>query len=275
MRACLLTKYGGVGLLLFLLTSVSRGAEPRPDEHVNEAIRITTEAAKRYAFELAGHSAAQLKFHPVSILRWSNPVAGEVYGNVYLWTDDEERPQVIGSIFQWFSPMTHGSHEFQSLSLAPVKGQRDGSTVWVSNQAGIEWKPAPDHPAVGNSQPVRLRQARAIARQFQVLKTDREMVTRNLRLLAQPIYHYGSEGAAVRDGYLFVFVQGTDPEVFLLLEPKRVGQSWEWRFALARMNSVQFVAKFQNQEVWRTEIWPWSKVKNGRETYTSFGPFER
>ena len=172
MRACLLTKYGGVGLSLFLLISVSRGEEPPPDEHVQEAFRITTEAAKRYAFELAGNAAPRLNFHPGSILRWSNPVAGEIYGNVYLWTDNDERPQVIGSIYQWFSPMTHGSHEFRSLSLEPVIGQRDGSLVWMSNQAGVEWKPAAGQARGGEFATGSTSATCAIARKFQILKTD-------------------------------------------------------------------------------------------------------
>lgn len=44
----------------------------------------------------------------------------------------------------------------------------------------------------------------------------------------------------VLDGALFVFVEGTDPEVFLLLEA-RAGASDEQRlvYGLARMNSVR------------------------------------
>lgn len=32
---------------------------------------------------------------------------------------------------------------------------------------------------------------------------------------------------------------------------------------------------FNLASVWHTEIWPWAKVQSGRETYTSFGPFEQ
>ena len=60
-----------------------------------------------------------------------------------------------------------------------------------------------------------------------------------------------------------------------MVEARKVGNQWQWHYGMARMNSVKFVATYEKSEVWRTEILPWNEVKNGRETYTSFGPFER
>ena len=260
-----------------LLTSVMivPGRADEADVSITEALRITTDVAKRYQFELLSNPTTKLKLHPQPILRWSNPVAGEVHGNVFVWTH-QRRPEVIASIFQWFSPLTHGSHEFQSLAIEGIQGARAGESVWTSPPpAGIELQPIADQPPLAESPSVRLRHVRAMARRFQVRKTDRDEVSRELRLLAQPIYRYGGDNSDVLDGALFVFVQGTDPEVFLMIEAREVGETLKWHYALARMNSVKFVAKYQDQEVWRTEILPWGKVKNAQGTYTSFGPFER
>lgn len=261
-------------LLTVALIANSPADDRESDTPVNEALRVTTNAAKLYEFEIADMPSRHLVLHPNSILRWSNPVAGEVYGNVFVWTHNG-RPEVIGSIFQWYSPNTHGSHEFHSLTVHSLEGTREGELVWMSPEAGVAFNSVPKQPLVADTQAIRIRQMRAIARRFQIQKTDREDVTRQLRLLAQPIYRYGGDNSDVLDGSLFVFVQGTDPEVFLMIEARNVGEARQWQYALVRMNSVEFVAKYQDQEVWRTEIWPWSKVKNGRETYTSFGPFER
>ena len=244
------------------------------EARVADALRTTTDAARQYDIQIAGSSPRTLRLHPASILKWSNPVAGEVYGNVFLWTD-QGRPQVVGSLFQWYSPMTHGSHEFHSLSNEPLVASRGGLRVWTTSAPGVRWHPVAQSPSVADSPAVRLRHARAISRGFQIEKTDREGVSRRLRLLAQPVFRYGDDASDVIDGMLFVFVQGTDPEVFLMVEAKQNGAQAQWQFALVRMNSVSFVASYQDQEVWRTEIWPWSKVKNGREIYTSIGPFER
>lgn len=251
-----------------------RADESATEARASEAHRITLDAAARYEFEVATEPPRKLEFHPTPILRWSNPVVGEVYGNVFLWTLNG-RPGVVGSIFQWLSPLTHGSHEFQSLTLHPLDGKRDGVHVWTSPRGGIELQPVPDKSLVPDSPTVRLRQMRSMSRRFHLRSTDRAAVSRELRLLAQPLYRYGSSGTDILDGCLFVFVQGTDPEVFLMIEARMIGENWEWRYAMARMNSIQFVADYQDREVWRTEILPWAKVKNGREIYTSFGPFQR
>ncbi|WP_182866926.1 hypothetical protein [Stieleria mannarensis] len=103
------------GLVLAVLVfSCGHGAmaeTPQEDssatgDRVHQTLRISTQAARQYEFEVAGTPPRKLDLHPSSILNWSNPVAGEIYGNVFLWTD-RGRPHVIGSIFQWYSPMTH------------------------------------------------------------------------------------------------------------------------------------------------------------------------
>ncbi|MAG94065.1 MAG: hypothetical protein CMJ48_09980 [Planctomycetaceae bacterium] len=57
-------------------------------------------------------------------------------------------------------------------------------------------------------------------------------MTRQLRRLSQPIYRYESDNANLLDGAMFAFVQGTDPEVFLLLEARSKGNNHQWEFAL-------------------------------------------
>jgi hypothetical protein len=261
-------------LLLFGSPGLGESDEAEPATRSDEALQITTDAARTYEFELAGEQPRKIVLHTESILRWSNPVAGEVFGSVFVWTH-EGRPEVIGSLHQWYSPLTHGSHEFHSLATGPVHGWRDKKSIWISQQPGIELRRVPDQQAVAESNLGHLRQMRAISRRFTVKKTDREGVSRDMRLLSQPIYRYPGNSSLVADGAIFVFVQGTDPELFLLVEARQVKDNWEWQYALARMNSVQFVARYQNRKVWQVDIWPWSKTKNGREPYTQFGPFER
>lgn len=177
------------GLLLLIIIASGESDESVTADLAAEALQVTTDAAKAYAFQLAGDEPCELMFRPESVLRWSNPVAGEVYGNVFVWTRDG-RPEVIGSLHQWLSPLTHGSHEFHSLATGPVRGSRDGQVVWNAVQPGIELRPVPDQQPVAQSEVGRLRQMRDISRRFTIQKTDREEVTREMRLLSQPIYRY-------------------------------------------------------------------------------------
>lgn len=256
------------------IDSTCVGDESAADARIGEALQVTTDAAKLYEIELRGEPPERLDFGLDSVLRWSNPEAGEVYGNVFLWTR-HGRPEVVGSFLQWYSPFTHGSHEFQSLSTKPLEATRGETTVWTTDQAGVVFAPVPNRLEVAETAAIRMRQARTIARGFRVRKTDRGGNASELRLLAHPLARYGNDDSEVLDGALFVFVQGTDPEVFLLIEARTENDQWQWQYALAQMNSVQFKATYRDQEVWQTDIWPWAKVQSGRETYTSFGPFER
>ncbi len=236
---------------------------------IAEALKLTLQAAEQYDFTLDGDGRTKLKLQSEPILRWSNPVAGSIYGNVFVWTH-QGRPEAVASIFKWFSPFTHMSHEFHSLSVGNITAQRRGRQIWRPKKSGVEFAAVPDASKPTNTASRRLRHMRTLARQFTARKTDREDVSRDLRLLTQPVYRYKSRERGVLDGAMFVFVQGTDPEVWLLLEAQQMGEGHQWQYALARMNSVKFVVRHKSLEVWRVEIMPWENVSKHRETYTSF-----
>lgn len=263
----------------FLLTATIAvvGVEDEPaeksgntveEQQIAAALELTTNAAREFSLSIAGEDEVPLKFQPKSLLQWSNPAAGTIYGNVFIWTH-EDRPQAIVSIYKWYAPFTHGSVEFHSLSTGPIIARKDGNVVWQPEKGGVEWKTLPGKDAAADSPPRRLIQLRQIARRFAVEKTDREQITRQMRLLTQPIHRYASPAEGVVDGALFVFAQGTDPEVVLLLEatPEKNSKSLAWRYALVRLNHVKFVATYQQEQVWHTDILPFSEVHNPRNAY--------
>jgi hypothetical protein len=242
---------------------------------VKQALELSFRGAQSYEFSPQNASAAAFKFRPEPVLRWSNPERGEIYGTVFLWTD-RGRPEVVGSLFKWYTPFQHASHEFESLSLRAVSARREGVQVWQTAAPGIELKLVPDAPMPADSPVRRLSQMRQLAQQFAARSTDRERMDLQLRLLTQPIYRYErpTEADAAptewSDGALFVFVQGTDPEVFLMLEAREHQGAPAWHFALARMNSIAFRVTYQDREVWSVDVLPWSDVSSHRGPYTSF-----
>jgi hypothetical protein len=242
-------------------------AEDLETARAAEAMELTRRAAADYEISLLSQTPVKLQLEGKPVLQWSNPIAGSVHGNVFIWTH-QGRPEVVASLFKWFSPHTHTSHEFCSLSQGKVRASSNLQT-WEPARAGVEVKPVPDAPAPAATPIQRLSQMRAMARDFTVDKTDRDQSSRELRLLTQPIYRYQSTAPQLLDGGLFTFVQGTDPEVFLLLEAQRDESGPRWHFALARMNSVQFVARYRDAEVWRAEILPWVQTRNRREPYAT------
>jgi hypothetical protein len=155
--------------------------------------------------------------------------------------------------------------------LRKLIAERDGTTVWRPSRPGLELKPIPGAAAPADSAPARLRQMRALAQEFTGRQTNREGVDRDMRLLAQPIYRYENTKGDLIDGGLFVFVLGTDPEAFLLIEARRSsGGALEWRFGATRMNSINLRLNHLGSEVWNSPEIPWPQVWDSREPYVVF-----
>jgi hypothetical protein len=211
-----------------------------------------------------------LTMHPTPVLKWSNPLHGEVYGDVYIWTA-KGRPEVIGSLYKWYRPYHHTSIEFHSLSAGLLVMERQGQPIWTPSRPGIELKPIPGAPEPSATPALRLRQMRELAGQF----TGREQrrndngLERDTRLLTQPIYRYNGAEAPLVDGAVFGFVQGTDPETFLLIEARQAGEKARWEFGLTRMNGDAMSVSHRGKEVWSVPQLPWEQIRDIREPYMS------
>ncbi len=273
---------GFVTLWLMTVLLAEDPAVPKPvtsdsaeKQNIEAAFTMTREAAKKYEFEIRGvDQPAVLREQP--ILRWSNPERGQVYGNVFLWTD-RGRPVVVGSLFKWFSPFKHMSHEFHSLSVGEIAAKHELREVWRSTQPGVVFAAVPDAPAVAATPAGRLTQMRQLARQFTARSVDREGLKAELRQLTQPVYRYELDkdqtSAELLDGALFVFVQGTDPDAWLLLETYKPADlaAAQWQFAVARMNSIEINVEHNGRQAWHCDILPFRDVATTHKLpYTSF-----
>jgi len=191
-----------------------------------------------------------------SVLRWTNPGVGRVYGDLYVWTRNG-RPEAVMSFYKAWQPKYDFTAEMHSLSLSEVSAEREGVLLWQPQKAGITLNPVPDAAAPAESPMRRLQQMRELAGRFSARLVDQrvriEGERQELRLLTQPLYRYRSTVPEVLDGALFGIVLGTDPEVFLLLEARQRGDSRTWQYGLARMNIDPIAVSYMDKEVWRVE----------------------
>lgn len=240
---------------LLALTVLAAGEEPADEAQERqrqEAVaRLAPAAAARLKLTCED-AAAQL--HKQPLLRWSNPTAGSVHGEVFLWTVNE-RPAAIASIYRWYHPYKDSTVEFVSVSEQRLMASDEEKQQWHTKTPGIDFStleaPAPAAGAGG-----RLVQMRTIARRFKAELADKrggDEVARELRMLNQPAYRYAAPGAKIVDGALFAFVEGTDPEAWLLLEAIETDGVRSWRYALARMNIDGLTIRLDDHPV---QSWP-------------------
>jgi hypothetical protein len=242
-------------------------ALPENKAQIEAALKLTKEAAAKYEFIIGADQKPVLMPEPV--LKWSNPSVGEIHGNVFLWTLNG-RPAIVGSIFKWFSPHTHMSHEFHSFCEQPLRGKYEGADVWTTIEGGLKFARAADLPVPAAGKPQRLLQMRDFARNCAATKHEKDGSLTELRLLTQPIHRYAVPADGLVDGGLFVFVLGTDPELFVLLEARESSGKQEWQFAVTRMNSVAVSLRYKDRELWKVEAMSGADVYSHKLPYTSF-----
>ncbi len=130
------------------------------------------------------------------------------------------------------------SYEFVSLVPAQLAIVSPRGPSW--NPAGTDLKMAllPEAPRPVDSPKARLAQMRQMSRRFSVHETLDTGDKVECRLLTQPIDRYSDEKAGITDGAMFVFANGTNPELGLLLECN----AEEWSYGIVRLSAATLLA---------------------------------
>jgi hypothetical protein len=235
-------------LPLFAFAAVAV-ADDRAKDEAAEAEKLCADELPHWKFT-AGDTALDNPKEPA--LRWTNPAAGRVYGNTYVWLQNG-RPVAVGSLFRNFHPWNTLNGELAALGGAKLVAKRGEKVMWQP-KGEWKWQPVPGAPAPAATAGQRLVQMRALAGEFAVELLD----TRNVRkgdeqtprLLPKPLFRYDLEKSKTLDGALFAFVLGTDPELLLLVEADTAAEKPEWRFGVTRMNRDAIRLKHKDEKVW-------------------------
>ncbi|OWK47210.1 hypothetical protein [Fimbriiglobus ruber] len=242
---------------------------PADREQIEAALKLTQAAAAEYEIQVAGEDKP-LNLRRDPILRWSNPTVGVLHGNVFLWTRGDQ-PLVVASLHKWFSPFTHMTHEFQSLSEEPISAKFHGEPVWKTNEPGLRFVDLPKAPAPAVTEAQRFFQAKELAKDFTTTMKEKSGTLVELRLLTQPVYRYAAPKKGIHSGSLFAFVQGTDPELFLLIDARGENAATaRWKYAVTRMTNVDLWLHHRKEEVWAAKYLTIRVVNDHRQPYTRF-----
>jgi hypothetical protein len=223
------------------LASIAEDARKADDDAAREAI---VRIARGYKLFI-GPDRRPLEMQPEPVLRWPNPTREVPEGATFLWTLDG-RPEAIGCVWK------HGilSHAFHSLSSSKLAAQHGDVTVWQPAKAGITLLDFPNAPQPADSAVKRLSQMKDLARRFSCRLAGKGAKGEELRLLPSPLYRYKTDRRDLIDGALFAYVQGTDPEVILVLEDRRTEEKERWQYALTRRSMLALEARLDGETVW-------------------------
>jgi hypothetical protein len=210
-------------------------------------------------YEVLPSAEASAPLKPRVVLSWRNAVRGEQAKDLLAIWLDGGRPSAVASIFPWEGKLCH---EFGSLMREGGLVAKSGEAiVWSPRAGGVEFCDLPDAPAPADSPEARLRQMKALAERFSATLIGwkaSEAGPEQLRLLPKPLYRYELAGSTpahpdLVDGALLAFVQGTDPEVLLLLEAVLVDGRPRWQYAFSRSTSGSLEARLGKTVVWQVD----------------------
>jgi hypothetical protein len=231
----------------------SRGAAER-----NQKIQRLMEESVEW-YKLLPKTNARTPLKPQVVMSWRNAARGEQAKDFLVLWVDKGRPAAAASVFPWDGKLCH---EFGLLSRETGLEVRNGEeVVWVPRTAGVAFRDIPDAPEPADSAGMRLRQIKSLAERVSATligwKTD-GAGPEELRLLPRPLYRYEIEDSESShddpyDGALLAFVQGTDPELLLLLEAVVIDKRPRWQYAFSRSTSGGLEVRLGKQVVWTVE----------------------
>src|SRR5262245_41700769 len=122
--------------ILLAAQPASQASPPSDSDRArqDEVARLAPAEAKRLEFLVGRDAPAKATLVAKPLLRWSNPTAGSVHGEVFLWTV-ERRPVAIASIYRWYHPFKDSTVECVSVSEVPLEAKEQAESKWNTAQA--------------------------------------------------------------------------------------------------------------------------------------------
>jgi hypothetical protein len=189
------------------------------------------------------------KFSPRPLLRYNDGTRGfKGLLDATAWRLGESgRPKAIVTleIYPVDRDKTILQYEFVSLTSDKFELQSPRGIRWLPGGAEFSLAEFEEAAQPGATLRARLLQMRELARRFaaQEILPSGERI--ELRLLSQPIDRYGDLAADILDGAVFVFANGTNPEVGLLLECSEK----QWSYGLFRLSAAKLLAQLDARSI--------------------------
>ena len=261
--------YAVLIIVLTMTFALSQDANAQSEADAKKVKAICEKTAMAYA--LTSKTGTQFELVGQSRLQWSKNTYEDVYGNVFLWVDDDV-PVAIASIFKFVRPKMDLDAEFHSLSTKPIRAKFGATNVWEPSKGGVSFRPLAG--VVSPQSSLRLSQMRRHARSFRAERENANREVTRLRLLSTPIHSYSNKAKGILAGAIFTFVDQTDPELWLIIEARQSEEGVQsWSYAAARMNCDRLRLYRNSELVFTAETV--EEFNDAKAPYTIFQDLEK
>jgi hypothetical protein len=213
-----------------------------------DVMRGAIKDSKITSSEIEDESELQFSEHPLLRYHDQSREAGEGVKGVVdatLWRlGTAGRPKAIVTLEIYLvdkgSPLL--TYEFVSLTPQKFDMRIPDGYQWLPHSTLLAMEALDEASPPAATPRARLAQMRDLARRFSAQEQlNGEKIS--LRQLAQPIDRYDDANAGILDGAVFVFANGTNPEMGLLLECSDKG----WSYGFFRLAAAKLFAQFDGK----------------------------
>jgi hypothetical protein len=187
-----------------------------------------------------------------ALLFYGDPTRDNDRGSVWAW-GPKGRPVALLEIWQNVHDRARWGCALCNMSGGKVRASRADTPWWRANDSAAQLKGIPGAPTPPEEAPLRQRQLKRLAEKFTAHEFWEPNNTRyELRLLKRPLRTYQDQAGGVLDGALFTLANGTNPEIWLLVEaradPKRTPKA-AWQYTVGRSSWAELHVECDGKEV--------------------------
>jgi hypothetical protein len=187
------------------------------------------------------------------LLRYADSTRRSHDSTIWVWVSDGRPGAILGVEHYAERPREpKWLFEIASLSANRISVERERKELWTAREPGLRLQSLADAPQPAGKPAARLAQMKQLLPRFTAHERAVVEGRIELRPMAQPLYRYESDATGAKDGAVFSFANGTNPEVLLILEAQHDGEDGGgWRFAFAQITGAEVFAELDGKQVWQ------------------------
>lgn len=234
--------------------SVVCGAE-EPDAAAREAHRAKMKELAASIRIADAETAEPIELNSEPVLLYTDATRATHESGLWIW-GNTGRPAAIMAV-EYYPQRPQGPswlYEIVSFSAGRISAARDPDLNWVAQEAGITLQEIAEADAPAGTPARRLLQMKQLLRRFAASESAVIEGRIELRLMNNALHRYSDPDNRIIDGGVFAFTNGTNPEVFILLEAHQADEGPDvWNYAVGRMTGGAVAVSLDGQEVWTCE----------------------
>ena len=244
---------------------VQNAAPVTPGEK-DEQVRRTDEMERLIRDVQIIQDGAEVKIVDKPILRFDDPARAFYDGTLWAY-GTSGRPVALGSLERYES---FWSYYFVALSDAPITAKYAGGVSWNPRVPSLDWIRLHDVPLPAESSVRRMTYMKQLMRRLALSEQGTGGDRYELRLMPTHIYRYSDPKTHIKDGAIFVFSYGRNPEAVALVEYRQDDSPRpEWFISFAPQSTAALTAKLDDREIWNQPIVP-PTARTIRDKYITF-----